>query len=198
MRIIAIGASAGGPHALAEILSALPAQLPAAVLIVQHLNREFSSGLADWLDTQTSLPVCIAAEGRRPEKGRVYVAGTDEHLILNRNFTFSYVPGSKETPYRPSIDVFFRSLALCYAGTAKSGDCMAVLLTGMGKDGAAGLLELRQKGCHTIAQDEKTSVIYGMPRAARDLGAAAEILSLHQIAPAILKYVQMKPETFHS
>ncbi len=197
MRIIAIGASAGGPQALAEILFALPAQLPAAVLIVQHVNREFSAGLAGWLARQTALPVCIATEGQKPEKGRVYMAGTDEHLILKQDFTFSHVPGPKGTPYRPSIDVFFRSLALCYAGKAGAGNCIAVLLTGMGKDGAAGLLELRQRGCHTIAQDEKTSVIYGMPRAARDLGAAAEILPLHQIVPAILKYVHMKPGTLH-
>ncbi|MGE0087045.1 MAG: chemotaxis protein CheB [Desulfococcaceae bacterium] len=192
MRIIAIGASAGGPHALAEILSALPALLPAAVLIVQHVNREFSAGLAGWLDTQTSLPVCIAGEGQRPETGWVYVAGTDEHLILNRDLTFSYVPGPKETPYRPSIDIFFRSLALCCAKASKCSDCMAILLTGMGKDGAAGLLELRQNGCHTIAQDEQSSAIYGMPKAARNLRAAKEILPLHQIAPAILKYLHMQ------
>jgi len=191
MRIIAIGASAGGPHALAEILSALPARLGAAVIIVQHVNREFSAGLAGWLNTQTDLPVCIAKENTRPEMGRVYVACTDEHLILNRDFTFSYVPGPRETPYRPSIDVFFRSLALCYAKASKCRDCMAILLTGMGKDGAMGLLELRQKGCHTIAQDEQSSAIYGMPKAARDLGAAKEILPLHQIAPAILKYLHI-------
>ncbi|MEZ4525544.1 MAG: chemotaxis protein CheB [Desulfobacterales bacterium] len=197
MRIIAIGASAGGPQAIAEILSALPARLPAAVLIVQHVNREFSAGLAGWLARQTALPVSIAAEGQKPEKGRVYMAGTDEHLIVKPDFTFSHVPGLKAMPYCPSIDIFFRSLALCYTGPAGCRDCLAVLLTGMGKDGAAGLLELRRRGCHTIAQDEKTSVIYGMPKAARDMGAAAEILPLHQIAPAILKYVQVKPETFH-
>jgi len=188
MRIIAIGASAGGPQAIAEILSALPVHLPAPVLIVQHVNREFSAGLAGWLDTQTCLPVCIASEGDKPETGRVYVACTDEHLILTRNFIFSYVPSHKEMPYRPSIDVFFHSLALCCAKAGKCRDCMAILLTGMGRDGAAGLLELRQNGCHTIAQDEQTSAIYGMPKAARDLGAAEEILPLHQIAPAIWKY----------
>jgi chemotaxis response regulator CheB len=192
MQIIAIGASAGGPHALAEILSLLPGDLPAFLLIVQHVNKEFSAGLARWLNLQTALRVRIAPDGGRPEKGTVFVAGTDEHLILRPDFTFSYIPGPRDNPFRPSIDVFFHSMARYYCGRPERKKSMGILLTGMGKDGAEGLLALRRAGCHTLAQDEHSSAVYGMPKAARKLGAAAEILPLGKIAPAILSRIYGK------
>lgn len=192
MRIIAIGSSAGGPHALAAILASLPADLPAALLIIQHVNKEFSAGLAEWLNQQTAMRVRIAPEGGRPERGTVFVAGTDEHLILRPDFTFSYVSRPWENPYRPSIDVFFHSMALYYRDRPGRAENMGILLTGMGKDGAEGLLRLRRTGCRTLAQDEQSSAVYGMPRAARKLDAADEILPLEKIAPAILKCVHWK------
>jgi len=181
----AIGASTGGPRALAEILKGLPAGLDAAVAIVQHVDLQFVYGLVDWLAEQTPLPVKLAEEGERPEPGRVYVAGTNDHLVVGPDQAFHYTPEPRDYPFRPSVDAFFHSLATEWAlpGTA-------ALLTGMGRDGARGLLALRRAGWRTIVQDESTSVVYGMPRAAVEIGAAAEILPLRQIGGRIIASLQ--------
>ncbi len=174
--LLAIGSSSGGPQAVAEILRGLPADYPAPVILVQHVDAQFSAGLADWLDQQTVLPVRLAEAGDRPRPGEVLVAGTNDHLVLRSNGELDYTETPKEMPYRPSVDVFWHSLAAGW-----NGDITAVLLTGMGRDGAQGMLALRRRGAHTIAQDEATSAVYGMPRAARELGAALEILPLGSI-----------------
>lgn len=189
--LVVIGASTGGPNALAEILSCLPKTFKAVVVIIQHVDKEFSAGLAEWLDRRTPLKVILAPEGCRPEPGMVYVAGTNDHLIFKPDFTFSYISQLVNIPYHPSVDIFFKSIISCRFsnltwGRKYSGGT-AVLLTGMGRDGAEGLLSLRKAGWHTIAQDQTTSVVYGMPRAAREIDAAMEILPLMEIAPAILK-----------
>lgn len=180
-RIVAIGASTGGPRALATILRALPASLAAAVTIVQHVDAQFAGDLVQWLGEQTELPVSLAREGMRPEKGSVFVAGTNDHLVLGADFAFHYTAEPADYPYRPSVDEFFLSLS---AHWKRPG--MAALLTGMGRDGARGLLVLRKTGWHTVAQDEKTSVVYGMPRAAVETGAAADVLPLSEIGASIL------------
>jgi len=190
--LVVIGSSAGGPKALADILSRLPETLKATLVIIQHVDKEFSAGFVDWLDAQCSLRVELAVEGGRPAAGVVYVAGTDDHLILTPDYTFSYIPGESDSPYHPSVDVFFKSLVgYCPARPGPTPyrriGCVGVLLTGMGRDGAEGLLTLHRAGWHTIAQDESTSVIYGMPRAAKEIGAATEVLPIDNIAPAILK-----------
>ncbi len=180
--MVAIGASTGGPKALATILSQLPKSFSAAVVIVQHLDLQFASGMVDWLKTQTSLPVEVAAEGSSIVAGKVLMAATNDHLICHRNLKLGYVKEPLNYPYRPSVNVFFRSLSQHWPekGTA-------VLLTGMGQDGGEGLKVLRTAGWHTIAQDEKTSVVYGMPKAAVELGAAVEVLPIDAIASALLK-----------
>lgn len=180
--LIAIGASTGGPAALQTILGSLPATLGAAVVIVQHVDAQFAASFAHWLGAQSPLPVRLAQPGDRPRPAEVLVAGREEHLILTRGGSLDYTPEPADYAYRPSVNVFFHSLAQHYRGRA-----IGVLLTGMGRDGGAGLLALREAGCHTIAQDQGSSAIYGMPKAAADLGAAAEILALGDIVPALLK-----------
>lgn len=181
--LVVIGSSTGGPKALSDLLSRLPSGLDAAVVIVQHVDEEFSASLVSWLDAQTVLQVRLARDGVRPLPGTIYVAGTNNHLVLTPDLTFSYTPEPKNIPYRPSVDVFFMSVAKHWPRT-----CVAVLLTGMGRDGAEGLAALRRAGWHTIAQDEKTSVVYGMPKAAKELNAVDEILPIEDIAPAILGF----------
>jgi two-component system response regulator WspF len=184
---IAMGASTGGPRAIASILRDLPADLKAIVAVVQHLNAAYVSSLAAWLTDSSTLPVRVAETGERPQPGIVYIAGGDDHLRLNSNGVFDLNSQPLDHPHRPSIDEFFCSLARCQAeyGTA-------VLLTGMGSDGAAGLGELRKSGWHTIAQDQKSSVVFGMAKAAIELGAADEVLPLDRITSAILARQELR------
>ena len=180
-KLVAIGASAGGPGALASILRELPKDFPAAVVIVQHIDPGFAGGMAAWLQQQTGLKVRVAQEGDRPQCGVVLMAGTNQHLLFRNRDSLGYMPESPEDVYHPSIDVFFQSVVRQWRGQA-----VGVLLTGMGRDGAAGLKALRDAGCHTIAQDRQSSSVYGMPKAAAALDAATEILPLGDIAAALV------------
>jgi chemotaxis response regulator CheB len=182
--LLAIGASAGGPAALAAVLVGLPADCGASVVIVQHVDERFAAGMADWLNQHSSLPVRIAREGDEPSAGQVLLAGTADHLVFKSNDRLGYTPKPKEEVYRPSVNVFFRSVC-----TRWSGRAIGVLLTGMGSDGAFGLKALREHGHHTIAQDRTTSAVYGMPKAAAALSAAVEILPLEAIAPRVAELV---------
>ncbi len=178
--LIAIGASTGGPQALAKLLAVAPTDLNAAVIVAQHIDLEFAPGLVQWLSLQTPLPVELAREGQTPKAGQILVAGTNDHLVLTGNHTLSYTPHPTEYSYRPSVDALFESLARhCPAKGS------AALLTGMGRDGSRGLLRLRQEGWRTIAQDENTCVVYGMPKAAALLDAADKILPLEEIGPTL-------------
>jgi two-component system, chemotaxis family, response regulator WspF len=180
-RLVAIGASAGGPAALAKLLSGLPKDFAAAIVIVQHVDAQFSAGMADWLNKQSCLPVRVAQEGERPAIGSVLLAGTSDHLVLTAAGRLGYIREPSDYVYRPSVDVFFHSVRQFWPF-----EVVGVLLTGMGRDGAMGLKALRNRGCHTIAQDEESSAVYGMPKAAAKLNAAVEILALEQIAPALI------------
>jgi two-component system response regulator WspF len=179
--IVALGSSTGGPEALAQILGELPADFPACVVIVQHIAADFAPSLATWLQGRTRLRVSIAGTAQEPKPGQVLLAATNDHLIVNRGGLLACTPEPVDYPYRPSVDVCFDSLA---ARWPRPG--VAALLTGMGSDGARGLLSLRKVGWHTIAQDQASSVVYGMPKAAADLQAACQILPLNRIAPALL------------
>ncbi len=185
--LIALASSTGGPKALAAILASLPYQQDVAITIVQHLDMQFSGGLAEWLGEQSHFRVVLAREGMRIQPGAAFLASTNDHLVLARDLTLRYTREPAANPYRPSVDVFFASLRDNWPEPG-----IAVLLTGMGNDGAAGLLALREAGWHTIAQDRDSSVIYGMPAAAARIGAAAEILPLPEIAPAILRQLDRK------
>lgn len=179
--ILALGASTGGPEAIAQILTALPANFPAGVIVVQHIAAEFAPGLASWLASRTQRTVRIARHGDEPAPGTVLLAGSDDHLVVRRDQRLAYTPEPVAYPYRPSIDALFGSLARYWPAGG-----VAVLLTGMGNDGASGLLLLKQSGWYTIAQDEATSIVYGMPKAAAELGAARQTLRLSDIAGEVV------------
>lgn len=179
--IIAIGASTGGPSALARVLGDLPRDLPAAMLVAQHIAGEFAGGLASWLGARCRFPVRMAVAGDVPHIGEVLIAASDDHLVLRPDGTLAYTPEPRENPYRPAADVLFNSLV---TGWHHRG--VGVVLTGMGHDGAEGLLRLRNAGWHTIAQNESTCVVYGMPKAAAERRAAVEVLPLDAIGPAVL------------
>lgn len=183
-KLIAIGASAGGPAALSVLLKQLPTNLNAAIVLVQHVDEVFAASMANWLATQCSLPVRLAKDGEVPEAGTVLLAGTNHHIRMQRNGRLIYTEEPVNMVYRPSVDVFFESVAHYWKEQA-----VGVLLTGMGRDGAKGLKMMRDHGFLTIAQDEKTSAVYGMPKAAAAIGAAVEILPLEQIALRLKKAI---------
>ncbi len=178
--LAAIGASTGGPQALASVLGSLPRPVPWPVVIVQHVDPAFAPGLADWLSRETGQGVEIARGGEAPAPGRILLAATVDHLVIDGDGRLRYAREPRDLVYRPSVDVFFDSIAA--AGAAPG---VAVLLTGMGRDGAAGLARLRSAGWHTIAQDEATSVVWGMPAAAVEIGAAREVLPIGGVGAAI-------------
>lgn len=178
--LLVIGASTGGPQAVAEILSHLPKEFSGAVVLVQHVDQHFAAGLATWLQERCRLPVRIVHPGDQPKPGTVLVAATNDHLILKNDGTLCYTPNPRASSYRPSIDVFFKSIAPIWHGRG-----CAILLTGMGRDGAEGLLALRKAGFLTIAQDKNSSIVYGMPKAAAELDAAGTILPLGLIGEAV-------------
>ena len=188
--LVAIGASAGGPAALAKVLAPLPADFPAPIVIVQHVDAQFAPGLASWLDFQTALPVRLAQQGDQPKPGTVLLAGTENHLIFVSPDRLGYTAHPREISYRPSVDVFFKSVDRLW-----KGDVVGILLTGMGRDGAIGLKALHDSGHHTIAQDRATSAVYGMPKAAAELKAATEILPLDKIGPQVANILSRKLKT---
>jgi two-component system response regulator WspF len=185
--LAAIGASTGGPGALAHILSRLPAGFPASLVIIQHVDAQFAAGLADWLQAQIALKVRLVQDGCRLEVGTVWLAGTNDHMVLTPQHTLSYVAEPRDYPYRPSVDVFFKSL-LKNGPKPWPGKAAGVLLTGMGRDGAEGLAVLRRAGWYTMAQDQASSVVYGMPKAAAEAGAAMQIVSLEAMASTLVRF----------
>jgi two-component system, chemotaxis family, protein-glutamate methylesterase/glutaminase len=179
--VVAIGASTGGPAAIVEVLRALPAEFRLPVLLVLHINEPFAASFAEWLDGQTPRHVGYARDGDLLESaaGRVVMAPPDRHLVV-RDGRLRLTRDAERHSCRPSVDVLFESLAReCGASTA------ACLLTGMGRDGAQGLVAVRRAGGMTIAQDEATSIVYGMPREAVLAGGAAMVLSLGNIGAAL-------------
>jgi two-component system response regulator WspF len=179
--IVAIGASTGGPRAVADLLRSLPKDLRAAYLVVQHVSVEFVEGYAQWLAAETGRKVVLARAGGVPREGEVLVAGEDRHLALTRAGLLEYRDEPKDHVHRPAVDELFTSLV----AYPRAG--VAVLLTGMGRDGADGMLALRRAGWHTIAQDEASSVVWGMPGAAHRAGAAVETLAIGAIGEAIVR-----------
>jgi len=181
LELALIGVSTGGPSALVEVLRALPADFPAPVLIVLHLAAPFAAAFGDWLADQSGREVRYALHGEALSTlaGRVRLAPPDQHLaIQSGRLALNREP--ERHSCRPSVDVLFES-----AARELGASTAACLLTGMGRDGAAGLLELRRAGGLTIAQDEASSIVYGMPREAVRLGAAAHVASLADIGPLL-------------
>ncbi|MGZ3180820.1 MAG: chemotaxis-specific protein-glutamate methyltransferase CheB [Telluria sp.] len=187
-RLLAIGASTGGPSALADILAGWQAAPDAAIVVVQHIDAAFATQLCRWLSDQLTMPVRVAAEGAALQPGAIHIARTNDHLVLGADGALRYTAAPRECAYRPSVDVFFHSVARHWRGAA-----VGVLLTGMGRDGAAGLLALRQAGHLTLAQDAASCAVYGMPRAAAELGAAEKILPLELIAMELRSRIAASP-----
>lgn len=185
-QVILIGASTGGPPALKRVLTQLPANMP-GICLVQHMPAFITQAFAERMDADCALKVREAVDGDWVEPGLVLLAPGDYHMKLERQanrYRVRLDQSPKVCYQRPAVDVLFKS-AVPYAGRRM----VAVILTGMGSDGAAGMLELRGAGAHTIAQDEASSVVYGMPRAAAEYGAAREIVPLDQIAGAIARSI---------
>jgi len=184
IRLVAIGASTGGPQVLAEILAGLPANFGAPILIVQHIAPGFTEGLAQWLGQGTRLGVKLPEPGEAVRPGTVYLAPNGWQMGIRRDGRIRLTKEAAENGFCPSASHLFQSVAEAYGRSA-----MGILLTGMGRDGAAGLRRLREAGGVTVAQDEETSVIFGMPGEAIRLGAAEYVLAPAQIAAAIRSMV---------
>lgn len=178
--LVAMGASTGGPPALAALLSGWREAPGTAIVIVQHIDHTFGDSFVKWLANQTALPVNAIEHGDSLRPGEVFVAKSNDHLRLDRQLRLCYDAVPLDYPYRPSVDVFFRSVAQYW-----KNDAIGILLTGMGHDGAAGLLELRRAGMLTVAQDQASCTVYGMPRAAAQIDAAEFILPLDEIGPLL-------------
>lgn len=175
--LLAIGASTGGPLAVSHILRGWVAPPGTAIVVVQHIDANFAGHFSKWLGEQLSMQVKVVEDGDTLEAGCVQVARTNDHLTLSPRNRLVYAQEPRDYPYRPSVDVFFDCVARGWNGSATG-----ILLTGMGRDGARGLLSMRHAGHATVAQDQASSAVYGMPRAAADIDAAQQILSLEQIA----------------
>jgi len=182
--VICIGASTGGTEALREVLEALPADCP-GIVVVQHMPERFTAAFAHRLNGICAVEVKEAADGDTVLRGRVLIAPGARHMLLRRSGARYHVEvkdGPLVSRHRPSVDVLFRSAAQ-YAG----GNATGIIMTGMGDDGARGLLEMRKAGAHTVAQDEATSVVFGMPKEAIALGAVEKVLPLESLAAEILR-----------
>jgi two-component system chemotaxis response regulator CheB len=180
VKAVVIASSTGGPMALCQLFSALPAGFPVPILLVQHNTSGFDQGFAQWLDGYTQLKVSIAAEGAVPQKGNVYVAPTDKHLIITEK-GIAFDDSDPVNSQKPAADLLFKSACQVY-----SSALVSVVLTGMGNDGAEGTMSVKQAGGITICQDESTSMIYGMPQAAAQTGCVDMILPLHEIASRLI------------
>ncbi|GAB4108529.1 MAG: chemotaxis protein CheB [Roseiflexaceae bacterium] len=179
-RVLAIAASTGGPAALQAVLQGLGAGFPLPVLVVQHIAQGFVAPLVEWLASTVPLTVRIPRQGEQLQPGHVYVAPDRHHLLAAADTTVALRPPMPDDRFCPSADVLFESVAHVYKDRA-----IGVILTGMGDDGARGLLRLRRSGAHTLGQDRASSVVYGMPGVAAELGALAQIAPLEQIAQAV-------------
>ncbi len=190
VKVIAIGASTGGPPVIGKILAGLPNAFPAPILIVQHMAKGFTRGFAEWLGRTSALPVHVPASGSLTLPGHVYIAPEDEHMKLDAAGRISCTSDRQENGLRPSVSYLFRSTAEVFGKNA-----VGVLLTGMGKDGAAELKLMKERGAVTIAQNEQSSVVYGMPGEAVKLEAAKYVLPPDTIALMLAGLAAVKKKT---
>lgn len=182
-RVVAIAASTGGPAALGEILWNLPSNFTLPVVIVQHIAADFVPSLVGWLNHISKLPVRVAKHGEKVQPGMIHIAPGNGHLSIAHGLTFSVDPNLGAARYMPSGDILLESVARFYGAQA-----VGIVLTGMGDDGALGLQKMYQAGAFTIAQDEESSVVFGMPGSAIRLGAARQIIPLTRIARVLANF----------
>ncbi|MEM9006413.1 MAG: chemotaxis response regulator protein-glutamate methylesterase [Cyanobacteria bacterium P01_F01_bin.86] len=186
--LVVIGSSTGGPTALQTIFSQLPSTFKGAIIVVQHIDEQFAPGLVNWLNQTSGIPVDLARPGSQPQAGKVLVAATNDHLILRPNLTLRYTSEPQDYPYRPSVNVLFRSVAQYWSQPG-----VGIILTGMGRDGATGLGDLRAAGWHTIAESADSCVIFGMPRAAIEVKAAIQTMPVEAIASTLTRKLKVSP-----
>ena len=182
-RLVAIASSTGGPQALAQILPALPANFPCPVVIAQHIADGFAGGMAAWLSSLCKLPVRLATDGEAPAPGVIYISPSEQHLSVGPSRRFALLDRAPGDIFHPCCDVLLASVAEVFGRQA-----IGVILTGMSRDGAMGLSRIREHGGVTVAQDEATSVIYGMNRVAIEAGAAQHVLPVEAIADALMRF----------
>jgi two-component system chemotaxis response regulator CheB len=185
-KLIIIGASTGGTEAIKEVLTRFPADVP-GILVTQHMPENFTKSFADRLNSLCKISVKEAEHNERILPGHAYIAPGHSHLLLKRsgaNYMTELNQGTPVNRHRPSVDVLFRS-----AANVAGANALGIILTGMGKDGAQGLLEMRQAGSHTIAQDEESCIVFGMPKEAINMGGACEVFPLQSIARHALEYL---------
>ena len=180
-KIIAIGSSTGGPAALYKVIGGLPADLDVPVVVVQHISFGFVKGLAQWLDGGSQLAVMVPEHGERITAGKVYLAPDNHHMQVDRFGRIRLDESAARGGHRPSVTVLFESVAQAYGSSA-----VAAILTGMGADGAQGMLTLKRAGAQTVAQDEKSCVVFGMPREAIALGAVDHVVPLDSVAATLM------------
>ena len=189
IRAVVIASSTGGPKALSSFVSNLPGSFPVPIIVVQHNSSGFDKSFSQWLDTYTELTVKVAEDGEIPLPGIIYISQTDKHLELrtaDENSCFlNYNDDDPENNQKPAADVLFRTAAECLKDSL-----ISIVFTGMGNDGASGTEKVRKLHGITIAQDEESSLIYGMPKAAKDTGCVDIILPLDRIAEELVKLVQ--------
>ena len=186
-RIIVIGASTGGPQALRAILTQFRADFPVPILCVQHITHGFLQGLVDWLSSQCRIRVKVVQPPELPEAGKVYFPKEGTHLEIDRTGRLSCSSTSLFKGFCPSVTVSLNSVARYYGSAA-----IGVLLTGMGSDGAEGMQAITQAGGSTIAQDEESSVVFGMPKQAIELGAVQHVLPVSNIASKLMSMVETR------
>jgi two-component system chemotaxis response regulator CheB len=186
--VVAIGVSTGGPNALAELIPAIPADFPVPIVIVQHMPPLFTKLLADRLDAKSSLRVKEGAAGDRLAPGVAFIAPGNYHMVVERSGS-GYALGLNRAPSenscRPAVDVLFRSISDCFGAAV-----LAVVMTGMGQDGLRGCEVIRERGGRILVQDEKTSVVWGMPGYVAEAGLSEQVLPLDRLAPAIVRRVR--------
>ncbi|MDD2798449.1 MAG: chemotaxis-specific protein-glutamate methyltransferase CheB [Bacteroidales bacterium] len=184
IQAITIGASAGGPQGLSTIVSTLPIDLPVPIFLVQHIDANFAEGFAAWLNTMSAIPVKIAENGEKALPGHIYLPPGDHHLLVKKDGVMAITKDAQEKGLRPSVDLLFKSIGEVYGNNV-----IAVLLSGMGKDGAEQLKKLHEKGAFTIAQEESSCLVYGMPGEAVKLGAVNKILRPENIVKEIVNLI---------
>ncbi|MDF1553442.1 MAG: chemotaxis-specific protein-glutamate methyltransferase CheB [Deferrisomatales bacterium] len=187
-RVVALGASTGGPRAVQRLLSSLPAPFPCPVLLVQHISLGFTRGFAQWLQREVSLEVQVVERSARLRSGVVYLPLDGHHLEVRHDLVLLR-DTAPVNACRPSVDVLFGSVAREYAARG-----VAVLLTGMGRDGAQGALQMKQAGAQVLVQDEASCIVYGMPKAAVEVGAATRVVPLREMPSALLDALSVPPE----
>ena len=181
--IIAIGGSTGAPAVLSDILRSLPSDYRIPIVVAQHIVKGFVAGMAEWLDSLSALSVRVAEEDERPTGGTVLFAPDNMHIGVSETRRITLTPGGRDDLYIPSVNILFHSMARVYKSRA-----LGIVLSGMGKDGSIGLLEMRRAGAATVAQNEESSVVYGMPKVAASMGAVMEELTPSDIASLLLSF----------